>query len=98
MIVRERQQHHGVADTYDAGALRDCAIEHCGRGGMGKAGLEMMFHGPEMREAYLFCQVHLLEHLVKDLILALAMLQRAIDLDLVENAEIHRCPPDRVTM
>src|SRR5262249_17668605 len=87
------QQYYRVADTNDTGALRDRAIQDFRRRRMGKAGLKVMFDGPEMAKANLFRLVHLLEHLVEDLIFTLPMLQRAVDLDLVKNAEIHRCPP-----
>jgi hypothetical protein len=60
---------------------------------MSKASLKMMLHCPEIAETNLFRQVHLLEHLMENLIFALPMLQRAVDLDLVEDAEIHSCPP-----
>src|SRR5262249_30910492 len=74
MIVGKRAQHHGMPNTNDAGALGDRAVEHFRRRRMGKAGLKMMLHGPEMAEASLFRQVNLLEHLMENLILALAML------------------------
>src|SRR5437763_9703637 len=78
-----------MAYTNDVGALRNRAIQDFRRRRMGKTGLKMMLHRPEMGEANLLRQVHLLEHLVENLIFTLAMLQRAIDLDLVKYSEIH---------
>src|SRR5262249_13642933 len=59
---------------------------------MREADLEVMLYRPEMREAHFFGAHHLVHHVMENLVLALAMLERAVDLDLVENSELHRSP------
>jgi len=49
----------------------------------------MMLDAPEVVESGLFRLHHLVQHLVKDLGLALAMLQRAVNLNFIENPEVH---------
>ena len=90
MVVRERQQHDGVTDAYFAGALRDRAVEHLRRGSMREADLEMMLNGPEMGKAHFLGAHHLVHHVVKRLVLALAMLEWAGYLNFVEDSEVHR--------
>jgi hypothetical protein len=54
--------------------------------------LEVMLHGPEVGEADFLGAHHLVHHIVKGLVLALAMLERAVYLDLVEDSKVHHCP------
>src|ERR1700724_2711618 len=57
---------------------------------MRKADLKMMFDGPEMGKAHLLGAHDLVHHVMKRLVLALAMLERAGYLDFVKDAEVHR--------
>ena len=93
VIVRKRQEHHRMADADLAGALRDRAVQHLGRRGVREADLEVMLDGPKVGEPHLLCTDHLIHHIVERLILALAMLERAVDLYFVEDAEVHDYPP-----
>src|SRR5215469_11843048 len=74
MVVWERQQDHRVSDPNLGGSLAQCSIENFGGRTMGKARLKVMLHAPEVGKTSLFRRRHLLEHLVKNLGLALAML------------------------
>src|SRR5215472_9859003 len=56
---------------------------------MREADLEVVFYRPEMAEAYFFRAHHLIHHVMESLVLALTVFQRAVDLDLVENSEVH---------
>jgi len=57
---------------------------------MREADLEVVFYRPEMAEAHFFRAHHLIHHVMESLVLALAMFQRAVDLNLIENSEVHR--------
>src|SRR5215471_17893321 len=89
MVVWERQQHDGMPDSDLRCPLAKRAIQHLGRGTVREPGLKMMLDTPEVAEANLLCQSYLFQHLVKDLCLAFAILQRAANLNLVKDSEVH---------
>lgn len=57
---------------------------------MGEADLKVMLDRPEVAKSYFLGAHHLIHHIVEDLVLALAMLERAVYLDLIEDSEVHR--------
>jgi len=93
MVVGEGQQHNGVADADFAGALRNCAVEYLRRRAVRKADLEMMLDGPEMGKAHLLGAHDLVHHVMKSLVLALAMLKWTGYLDFVKDSEVHQLFP-----
>jgi hypothetical protein len=56
---------------------------------MSESWLEMMLDRPEGIESRLFGGHHLIQYLVKYLILALAMFERACNLNLVKDTNVH---------
>src|SRR5262249_26955000 len=92
MVVGKRQQHDRMADANLAGALRNCAVEDLGRRAVREPNLKVMLDGPEIGEADFLGAHHLVHHIVKGLVLALAMLERTVDLDLIKNPKSHRSP------
>jgi hypothetical protein len=93
VVVGEWEEHHRVPDAHRAGQLADCAVQDFWGRGVGEPGLIVVLHRPEVGEPVLLGERHLLQHVVKRLVLAFAMFQRTVNLNLVEDPKIdHLCP------
>jgi len=62
---------------------------------MCEANLEVVLDRSEVGKSDFLGAHHLIHHIVESLVLALAMLEWAVDLDLIEDSEVHLVPPFR---
>src|SRR5262249_28531946 len=93
MVVRERQQNNRMADADLRCPLAKRAIQHLRRRTVREPGLKMVLDAPEVAEANLLRQSYLIQDLVKYLRLAFPVFQRAVNLNLIKDPEVHAALP-----
>src|SRR6266851_10117458 len=92
MVELRHADHDAVADPDALGQHRAGGQEQLGRGAVRVFLEEVVLDGPDMIEAQLVGQLHLLEAVVVNRALGLAR-PRPRDRNLVEKAELHTMPP-----
>ena len=88
VVILARQQGYRMADANPFGALGDRAIEDFWGRAVGKLPQEVVFHGPDVREADRIRQLDLGHHLLVALLLD-PVIVGFWDLDFIHESELH---------